>query len=63
MTHRIAIVGDEYMIARIAIAVSSSAERPMPTGMPVFSLIFLPPTRISSQVSGFMPISPHRSVR
>ena len=35
----------------------------MPTGMPVFCLIFAPPMRMSSQLSGFIPISPHRSAR
>src|SRR6516165_5027600 len=54
---------NEYMIARIAMAVSISADSPIPTGMPVLSLIFLPPMRISSQESGFIPASPHRSIR
>src|SRR5262249_16038020 len=53
----------EYMMARMAMAVSSSADRPTPTGMPVLSLIFFPPTRMSSQVSGFIPISLQRSDR
>ena len=53
----------EYMIARMAMAVSSSAERPMPTGMLCFCLILPPPTRMSSQVSGTMPTSSHRSLR
>ncbi len=35
----------------------------MPTGMPVFCLIFAPPTRMSSQLSGFIPISSQRSFR
>ena len=50
-------------MARIAIAVSISAASPMPTGIPVLSLIFFPPTRMSSQLSGFMPISSQRSLR
>ena len=52
-----------YMIARMAMAVSSSAESPMPTGIPVLSLISLPPMRTLSQVSGFIPMSPQRSER
>ena len=36
----------------MAMFVSSSCDRPMPTGLPNWSLIFLPPIRRSSQVSG-----------
>jgi hypothetical protein len=43
-------------------SVPISPERPMPTRMPVLSLIFLPPIRTLSQVSGFMPMWPQRSV-
>ncbi len=38
--------------ARTAMLVSSSCESPMPTGFPNWSLIFLPPARRSSHVSG-----------
>ena len=54
---------NEYMIVRKAIPVSISAERPMPTGMPVFFLILAPPMRMSSQVFGLMPTSSQRSFR
>src|SRR5260370_23168549 len=37
----------EYIIARIAIAVSSSADNPMPTGIWCFCLILAPPRRIA----------------
>src|SRR6185437_15903660 len=42
----------EYMMVRIAIDVSSSRERPIPTGMPNCCLIFLPMLRTSSHVVG-----------
>ena len=53
----------DQRIARSIMLVSSSWEMPKPAGMPVFSLIFRLPSRTCSQVSGFMPISPHTSLR
>ncbi|MCY1295901.1 hypothetical protein D9M70_452640 [compost metagenome] len=53
-----------YRMARIAIAVSSSADSPTPTGMARLALILRPAARTSSQVSGgFMPASSQRSLR
>src|SRR6516225_802612 len=42
----------EYMMVRMAIDVSSSWERPIPTGVWYSCLIFLPALRTSSQVIG-----------
>ena len=50
---------------RSAMFESISCESPMPTGLPNFSLIFRPPIRRSSQVSGPFgkPTSLQRSIR
>src|SRR5262245_17969265 len=42
----------EYMMVRMAMDVSSSWDRPIPTGIPYRSLIFLPALRTSSQLVG-----------
>ena len=47
----------------MAMAVSISAACPMPTGMPVLSLIIFPYLRMSSQVSGVPPTWSKRSFR
>ena len=52
-----------YMTARMAILVSISEARPIPIGWPCFFLILAPPTRTSSQVSGYIPTESHRSLR
>jgi len=49
--------------ARSIMLVSSSWEMPNPAGMPFFSLILRLPSRMCSQVSGFMPTSPQASLR
>ena len=53
------------MIVRIAIAVSISWARPIPTGLPVSFLIFAPALRTSSHVLGPFgrPTWPKRSWR
>ncbi len=53
----------EYMMARMAMLVSISEARPIPTGLPYFFLILAPPTRTSSQVLGVIPTPSHRSLR
>src|SRR5215472_15622852 len=52
----------EYMMVRMAMDVSSSWDRPMPTGMPNCCLIFLPASRTSSQFVGPLD-SPTREKR
>ncbi len=47
----------------MAMAVSSSAAWPIPTGMPVLSLIIFPYLRMSSQLSGLPPTCSKRSMR
>ena len=55
----------DHRSARTAMFVSSSWDSPIPTGLPNWSLIFLPPIRRSSQVSGPLgnPTFSQRSLR
>jgi len=54
-----------YMMVRMAIAVSISLARPMPTGLPNCFLILAPAVRTSSQLLGPLgrPTCPKRSLR
>ena len=48
---------------RSIMLLSCSGERPKPAVIPRFSRIFRVPSRTSSHVSGFTPVSAHRSAR